>query len=303
MKNSYLTRVLKVLLFAGIFVSGTTANAQWRIKTLSWNIESGESSLNQISTYLSDLEGYDIIGLSEVDPAWAANLVSAAEGGEGAKGNSIANFSYVIGSSGFDTRLMIIWDTDRFELVGSAVELDNLNSATLSHRSPLYITLRRRVDHTSFIFMVNHLARGDEALRNAQAQGLKSWAMEQTLPIIAAGDYNFDYDLDEGTGNAAFNIMLDPVSVTEDQVTTPVTVWEWLKPTKMIKSQSSQSYNSILDFVFVANMPGNWVYSSEILLTQIPFVDDTTHADHRPIDATFFVNPPAEVENTLLSNP
>ena len=261
-----------------IFIAcASSAHAQWRLKALSWNIESGDASLPWVSEQIAQMEGYDVLALTEVDPDWADTLLRAAEDGEGAKGNWESDFDFVISTTGNSQRLMIIWDNLRFERVGDPVELHNLNSENLTYRSPLFIQLRHRNHGDSFLLMVNHLARGAETMRNLQATGLVDWAGQQTLPVIAMGDYNFDYDIDEGVGNAAF-----------DQMTTSG-VWQWVRPDRLLKSQASYSYNSLLDFVFVAKMPENWSGYSDILSTFTPFEDDEITADHRPVDATFLI--------------
>jgi len=267
-----------------LFVITTQAHAQWRLKALSWNIESGDASLEWLKTEISQFEGYDIMALVEVDPTFAADLVTAAKEGEGAKGNWQADFDYVLSNTGYNQSLMIIWDNLRFERIAGPTELDHLNSATLSFRSPMFIQLRHRTNGTEFIVLVNHLARGDETLRNTQATGLVTWVKEQTLPVIALGDYNFDYDIDEGEGNAGFNLMTESGD------------WIWVRPESLMKSQASSAYNSLLDFAFVSHIPTNWSGYSSILPLYTPFTDDATTADHRPLDVTFYVFPTLETE-------
>jgi endonuclease/exonuclease/phosphatase family metal-dependent hydrolase len=67
-------------------------------------------------------------------------------------------------------------------------------------RSPLVLKLKHNGTGKEFFFMVNHLYRGNgiDARRLDQATALNQWAAAQTLPVIAVGDYNFDYDLDPG---------------------------------------------------------------------------------------------------------
>ena len=73
------------------------------------------------------------------------------------------------------------------------------------------------------------------------------------LPLLAIGDYNFDYNFHTKTGNKAFQLF------TRDGV------WKWLRPEKLIDSnwsdtnprlpddQRTDRYpDSILDFIFVA---------------------------------------------------
>jgi hypothetical protein len=50
-----------------------------------------------------------------------------------------------------------------------------------------------------FQFMVKHLARTDAEARKDQAKLLNKWSEQQTLPVLAVGDYNLDAeDGDEG---------------------------------------------------------------------------------------------------------
>lgn len=54
--------------------------------------------------------------------------------------------------------------------------------------------------------MLKHLARRDAIMRRGQAEGLREWAKTQSLPIIAMGDFNFDYDFHTEKGNEAFSV-------------------------------------------------------------------------------------------------
>ena len=229
-----------------------------------------------IAKQLADLEGYDIIGLTEVEAENAELFTRAAADGEGNKGSKNADFQYVISQSGKSDRMMIIWDSKRFELVGNAVEMDNLNDG--NHRSPLVVKLRMRNTNIEFLFMVNHLARGNAALREQQATGLKEWADTLHLPVIAVGDYNFDYDIDDGEGNQAFYNMMQG------------NVWTWIKPPYLFKTQGSQSYYSMLDFIFTKNIPPNWSVDSRILSDRHTTTDDEQHSDHRPLEGRVFIN-------------
>jgi hypothetical protein len=74
-----------------------------------------------------------------------------------------------------------------------------------------------------FIFMVNHLNRGNEERRRAQAAGLREWAEDQTLPVVAVGDYNFDFSFRNLTGNQSMAIFFDDESDREAK-------WHWVIP-------------------------------------------------------------------------
>ena len=76
----------------------------------------------------------------------------------------------------------------------------------------------------------------------------------------------------------------------------------WLQPEKLIRSQSNPEYDSVLDFVFVANAPFGWFAHSRIMEREddIPaennnqFVDDDKSTDHRPVEAVFTFEPGAK---------
>ena len=51
------------------------------------------------------------------------------------------------------------------------------------------------------LFVTVHLARGKPEIRQEQARGLRNWARDQALPIIAAGDFNFDANFKQKTIN------------------------------------------------------------------------------------------------------
>lgn len=270
MKNLVLISVL-----VSLFLFSSNGFAQKRLLCLSWNAESGGNDRHTIAKRLADFEGYDIIGLTEVKEENAQLYSDAASSGEGADNSNNPDFDFVIGTTGGADRMMIIWDNKRFEKIGDAQKLDDLSVG--NHRAPLFCIFGIRGTEIQFIFMVNHLARGNEDLRNSQAEGLAEWAGDQTLPVIAVGDYNFDFDIDDGVGNQGFNNML-----VDDH-------WAWLKPERLYQTQLSPKFYSVLDFVFTSNMPASWVGSSNILLVH-PSVDNEVESDHRPMEAHFYIN-------------
>ena len=70
-------------------------------------------------------------------------------------------------------------------------ELDDINIGCRV-RSPLVAQFRFKPTGEEFLFVVNHLYRSSESSRHEQARLLNAWGRSQELPIIAAGDYNFD---------------------------------------------------------------------------------------------------------------
>ena len=106
------------------------------------------------------------------------------------------------------------------------------------------------------------------------------WAKTQTLPIIAVGDFNFDYDFHTETGNKAFSVFL------QDDV------WKWLKPTRLIDTNWADRNEdgvddypgSILDFAFVAKSAKEWKTTSRVIVRDGDFPDDETTSDHRAVE-------------------
>ncbi len=138
----------------------------------------------------------------------------------------------------------------------------------------------------TFWVIANHLARGEADLRTEQAKMLGLWAKAQAEPVIAAGDFNFDYDFKTEKGNAGFSAMMASDA------------WQWLKPDPLVDSNWSDDRNvkdrrvdrypdSLLDFVFVANGAKQWNGECDVVVRPNDFPDDDKTSDHRPIIATF----------------
>ena len=51
----------------------------------------------------------------------------------------------------------------------------------------------------------SYLPASQETLRRKQAAGLREWARDSSTPIIAMGDFNFDYLFRKQRGNESFN--------------------------------------------------------------------------------------------------
>lgn len=233
-----------------------------------WNVESGDADARVIAARLGEFQGVDLWGLSEVNDAADARLFEA-----GVEQGEAADFTRILGSSGGGDRLLLLYDEDRFDLVRQG-ELDAINVRG-NVRAPLYAHLRDTATGAEFIFMVNHLYRSDDAARRRQAAALNDWAETQSLPIIAVGDYNFDWSVEGGErdhdpGYDAF---------------TAGGVWKWVRPARLVSTQDSR-YDDVLDFVFTANGAQEWRAHSEIVVAPGDFPDDATTSDHRPVLAT-----------------
>ncbi|MCP4480861.1 MAG: endonuclease/exonuclease/phosphatase, partial [Planctomycetaceae bacterium] len=152
------------------------------------------------------------------------------------------------------------------------------------YRAPLVAHLKDRANGTEFLVMVNHLARGKAEIRQKQATMLVDWARDQTLPVFALGDYNFDFVFKTRKGNPAFSNMLKD------------NIWRWVEPVELIDTNwydnprnpdGIDDYpGSILDFAFVAGSAKNWKSTCRVLVREGDFPDDKTTSDHRPFEMT-----------------
>jgi hypothetical protein len=67
-------------------------------------------------------------------------------------------------------------------------------------------------------------------------------------------------------------------------------VFAWVRPAQLIRTQCS--FDSVLDFVFVAGAARQWPASSEILAADESYCpSDQNRSDHRPVLALFELGP------------
>lgn len=243
------------------------------ITLIGWNVESGGALQPVVSERIAAFDGVDIWGLSEVLQADAEAFTFGAEEGEG------ADFEFLLGTTGGADRLLLIWNADRFEQTGGG----ELQEIALGGRAPLYVQLRNRKTLDEFIVVVNHLHRANATARSQQAQLLNDWAETQDLPLIALGDYNFDWDLkDDLEHDIGYDLLVADG------------VWHWVRPDELVTTQCSGwpcRYRSVLDFVFVAGPAQTWPAEAEIVVVENDFPDDNTTPDHRPVRVTLWSVP------------
>ncbi len=245
------------------------------IKVLAWNIESEGADINVIAAQLIEMPRYDIYGFTEVNrDEWPAIQQALGDG-----------YTYWYSYSGFKDRTAFAFNHDRFERL-KKYEMKEYKEFTLNprtYRSPHVHEFHDRQTGADFIVLLNHLARGNKEIRLEQAEGLRHWASDQKKPVIAIGDYNFDYVFATQAGNAAFDrFMLDGV-------------FRWVKPEPLEDSNwfdgdgdgKDDFPGSILDFCFVAGEAKLWNATSRVIVRDGDFPDDETTSDHRPIELIF----------------
>lgn len=248
------------------------------LKIIAWNVESEGAESDTIANDLTRFKDCQVFALSEVlrqDMRRFADAIGHA---------NERRFHFINSNTGNDDRLQIIFDATRLKLLESR-ELFNVQGAEIQdrewrHRSPLVAKFRDQETGEIFFLMVNHLARGDSKLRARQAAALREWVSTEELPMIAVGDYNFDYNFETEKGNAGFD------EFTRDGI------WKWVKPDALIDSNwadhdgdGEDDYpGSILDFAFVARGAKEWKARSRVIVHRGDFPDDERTSDHRPIE-------------------
>ena len=248
------------------------------ITLVTWNLGMADAIEQSLAAQVAAFDGVDLWTFQETNRAGAAALLeAAAEAGED------ADFAGVMGASGDAIPLLTLYDADRFTLIES-YELDPINT-TGRVRAPLVLHLRDSRSGAEFLLVNNHLYRTRASERHTQARLLNGWATTQTLPMIAAGDYNFDWDSQYGETRADRDAGYD--------LMTKFDRWQWLRPAEIVPTECSDTlpctYDDVLDFIFVAADARTWPAESEIIVRPGDFPDDTTKSDHRPVMATFWL--------------
>ncbi len=266
------------------------------IRLAAWNMQSTmnsnhpESDPEFLGELMGEKQGIHLWGLSEVHNADA--LDEFERGAE--EGENGANFESILGRTGGGDRLAVLFDTAVFQVVGQPFDLRDETQLSGGLRASLVVRLRTIAGGKEFLFVVNHLKRGgaQNETRLQQAKNLNTWARGQQLPIIAVGDFNFDYDPELGhLGQPHRDGGFD--ALTKDDV------FQWIQPQRLVKTQASDDFNSVLDFVFIAKAPFGWTGQSRILeregdqaAVEEDFEDDADNTDHRPVDAILTLGTP-----------
>ena len=268
---------MKKLSVVFLFIlSGSLLFAESFLNLLTWNIESGGNSPQVIAEQLEEYRNFDIITLIEVNDA-----------NQGVY-EDIFNDSYtsVISESGarYNDHIMVIFNKDRLDLLES-FELHKYQGVVITpnvkrggKRSPLILRFIDSQSGIEFYYISVHFSRTNEAERKLQALILREWICDHDKPVLAAGDFNFDYTFTKDSpGNDAFGLFL-----YDDRI-----MWvmpEILADTNYSERNGKETYpDSILDFIFAANAARNWDISSRIIVKQGDFPDTDDTSDHRPV--------------------
>jgi hypothetical protein len=259
-----------LLLLMSLGLVGCQSTSQ--LTVIGFNVESGDADPNYIAkNQIKPLNLGEIWGFSEVqDSSWVQTFEQALEAG------NASDYQSILGRTGKADKLAIVYNSNRLEALDH-FELLSINIGG-NVRAPLVAHFQLKSNGTEFLFMVNHLYRSRNEIRHEQARLLNRWAKKQTLPIIAVGDYNFDWDVKQGEQKHDKGYDL----LTENQVFT------WVQPDFILATHCSSKYSSVLDFVFVSGVAQTWNASSKILYPESSYCPDTPQkSDHRPVLSIF----------------
>ena len=283
-----LPRVRAFVVVTASLAFATPLLTQDDIVVVGWNVESGGADPSVVATRMGQMPDVDIWGLSEVaSMSWALQFEQEID-------KDGKDFKPLVGNTGAPDLLAILYDKNQFD----ELETDEIGwadrywlTSSMRPRSALIAKLRHKATGREFWFMVNHLYRGSgvDPRRLDQAKKLREWAAEQSLPVIAVGDYNFDWDLDAGQDE--HNTQKGFGDMTAGGT------FAWVEPDTLRRTQDS-SFNSVLDFVFLANTEGIISGTSRIIVEPGDFPDDGDTPDHRPVEATLTFTPLGGTDST-----
>jgi endonuclease/exonuclease/phosphatase family metal-dependent hydrolase len=252
------------------------ASQQEPFTVVNWNANLIDAELETIEGRVEAMQDVDLWAIQEARQGAGERMEQAAEAGEK------ANFESVMGTSGNDIPLLSIYSADRFDLI-DVDEIEAVNTKG-TVRAPLVLHLRDRISGREFLFVNIHLYRTEPDQRLLQAQLLNDWVQAQELPVIAAGDFNFDWNVWNGPvdHDRGYDALVEGG------------VWHWVQPEISVPTQCSGwpcRYESILDFVFTGGDAQTWLAQSAVITAAGDFPDDERRSDHRPVRATFWPTP------------
>jgi endonuclease/exonuclease/phosphatase family metal-dependent hydrolase len=266
------TAVSRSLLILGCLTSTTFARP---LELISWNIESGGADPAIIASQLAKLPKVDAYLLQEVNPRDLGRLAAAVRKAHG------DDYKYYMGSLGGSDRLAMIIDASRLT-IRSFTELMSYQEHRLNdwrHRPPLVAQLELKDAQQEFLLVTVHLARRNAQLRQEQAVGLREWAKAQSLPVLLAGDCNFDFEFGTNQGNQAHRLFFADG------------VWRETEPEKRIDTNWSDRNqdgrddypDSSLDFAASCTHGLVLQTACRVIVREGDFPDTDATSDHRPV--------------------
>lgn len=255
-----------VLVSAALAVSAANA-AEDAVSVVAFNVESDGSSDFVIGEQLAASHDIDLWILTEVwDHKWPGRLAEAAGRADGMP------YERVLGSTGRENRILLLYRPDRLRLIETAELTD------MPHGKREAAPLSARFEGPGgdpFEVVAVHFSKNDKR-RVEQAQALNAWAAGRDRPALAAGTFFFDLPLGDPPGSVeAFAAM------------TAGDHWRWLAPDELVPTQCGRG-ERLDDFVFVSGAAEGWTAGSEIMFRQPSYCRENDRTStFRPTFARF----------------
>jgi len=232
------------------------------LTVVGFNIESGDSSDHVISLQLEKSVGVDLWGLVDVwdESGWPDRLREGAQEGENSE------FGSVLGLSGGDSRILVLYRNSRLRQIG----VEELAAAQASARRPAPLAVHFRLDDAEeFWFLTVHLSES-EGRRLTQAQALTEWASTASLPVVAVGTFNFGVAEDAERTDKAMDVLLS-------------SGWRLARPVQHVGTRCSGG-DRMEDLVFLAGPNIPWSARTEVMYPQSNYCPDSGRtSNHRPV--------------------
>ena len=278
-----------VILIADLQGQDTTPdNGCATFRLITWNMQSDfddarkESDPDFLAKQMAEKGAVDIWALTEV-----LNQDSLSKFEKAIEEKTGCDYEGEISNSGNTDRLAILFCKKKFKKIGDFEEISSIQYSK-NARPGFKVTLEEIATAQRFIFIVNHFkcCGGSRNIRKriSQARALNAYAESQSLPVIAAGDFNTPFrEREEHRLPAALNTLINEGP------------FEWSKPSNLVRTHKG---GPILDYVFVANSTKDWEVESLVLKREgnapaskaDSLEDNHMSTDHRPVQATFEIH-------------
>jgi hypothetical protein len=248
-----------VLVAAALAVSAANA-ADDAVSIVAFNVESDGSSDYVIGEQLAASHDIDLWILTEVwDHKWPGRLTEAAGRADGMP------YERILGKTGRDNRILLLYRPDRLRLVETA----ELTDMPRGKRETAPLSARFAGPGGGEFDVVAVLLSKNDKRRVEQARALNNWAAGRDRPAVAAGTFFFDLPIGDPPGSVeAFAAM-----TAGDQ-------WRWLTPDTLVPTRCERG-ERLDDFVFVSAEAGNWATDAEIMFRQSGYCRDSDRTSSR----------------------
>lgn len=219
------------------------------IRVFAWNVNSGihrGANAQQLPFILQSVSGleHEIIALSEVESTWAEQI-------ENARRDSGRQVGSVVGTTGNNQRLQVLFDTARFQYLRHAEMTGVVEPPNEYRRSPLSVVLRDLHTNREIEIVAIHLTLGrretGDAERAAEAARLRDLLATRGAArnLVVIGDANVQCSIDEGP--------MDCAPAMHELTLNDVLTWVAPQPVHPTFCSDSPSEQSILDIALIGS--------------------------------------------------